>query len=146
MLGIEPNGEVEIMRPVSDAVKPPEGCVEGPRFRVTTLAMSGHIRLSRERMNATSSQACSSDRLRHDGIAVPRTPSRIAKKIRRFEVLCCQARSVKSLGLVESEETRTPWPSPAAPWQCAQYRENVIAPLTRAVPDAMVSRGTAMSR
>ena len=82
-----------------------------------------------------------------DGIEVPRTPSRIAKNIRRGELLRRAIGSVKSRGGVESPSRRSPRPSARdAMAEGAVLQEEPSPPLPRArggepLARALASRG-----
>src|SRR6516225_5324242 len=88
-----------------------------------------------DRTYATRSHVCPGVKSGHAGIAVPRTPSRIVKKIRRGDVERTQASSAKFRGGREKPLRRTPWPSRPTPWHSAQFARYRRSPSRNAPPD-----------
>jgi hypothetical protein len=64
---------------------------------------------------ATRSQICPSLRIRHDGIAVPGTPSRITRKVWAAFAASDHVGMVRSAGGGFMPIRREPWPSPFSP-------------------------------
>ena len=81
---------------------------------------TGESHLLSEMIYATTSQICRSLRLGQAGIAVPRTPCRMAAKVRTAWVGSDHGGCLRSAGGGTTPSFRRPRPSPFLPWQMAQ--------------------------